>query len=275
MFSLGSKTFFGFSLFTFAAAFLYGVATSDLAGITLLGSASVASAFLGIAAVAATGAGDRLSALVGHDDPLANRAPRPSVAPLLLAVAGGTVALGAALGVVAYVSAALVAVAAGIVWFIGSWREHANYVPDTTSRVSDRFGLPLGLPVAVLVLIAIIVISMSRILLAASKNGATVIAIVLAIVILTGGIAAAVRPKIDRRLAAALGVVAVLAVGAMGIVGIALGERDFAHKVTTGEGAESHSTEVAGHAPAEGGADADAAVTTAPADPAAGGSDHD
>ena len=280
MFSLGSKTFFGFSLVTFAVGSVYLFATNDLAGLTLLGVACAVSALLGVAGVAATGAGDRMTSLVGHDDPRANRAPRASIAPALVAASAGVAVLGAAYGIVAYVAAVVVAVTAGLVWFITAWREHPSYTAQATPRVSDRLSLPLGLPVVVLALIAVIVISFSRILLAVSKNGATTIALVAAVVILGAGVAAALRPTIDRRLVAVLGAVAAIAVGTLGIVGIALGERDFAqHQSEPADGA-THGEE--GTPAGESGADAEAPAAGAGAEApagtqaggAAGGADH-
>lgn len=252
MFSFASKAFFAVAAIAGGFAFVYTFGTNDLSALVILYGAVGVAVFLGLTALAATGPGDRLTALVGTQDPRANRAPRQSAAPVLLAIAGGCAVGGAAVGAVAFVAAAIIAGLAGMDWFVSTWRESPLYLPKLTSRVSDRFSLPIGLPLAAIGLIAISVISLSRILLAVSKNAATSIALAAAIVIVIVGVVAAMRPRIDRRVVIALGAIATVAVLGLGVVGIAMGERDFHHAP---EGTE-HSEEGGGGGAGEGGAGA-------------------
>ena len=240
MFNLGTRAFFA----TAAAAFVLGLAyafnSSDVGGFVLLLCASLAAAFLGAVSLAATGTADRFT-LAGVQDLRAGRAPRPSAVPMLAAVGLGVAALGAALGVAAYVGGLVVLAVSAIGWFMASWREHPDHVAALRPRVADRFSLPFGMPIAVTALIAVIAISISRILLSVSKDSATVVALVLALLIFGTGFVIASRPKLDRRFLTGLVVVALGAIVTLGIIGIANGEREFGEHETE-PGAE-HTTE--------------------------------
>ena len=226
MFNLGTRAFFATSAVTFVFGLAYAFNSSDVGGFTLLLCASFAAAFLGAVSLAATGTADRFT-LAGVQDLRSGRAPSSSAVPMLVAAGLGVTALGTALGVAAYVGGLVVVAVGGVGWFMASWREHPDHVAALRPRVADRFSLPFGMPIAVTALIAVIAISISRILLSVSKNSATVVAIALAIVIFGAGFVVASRPKLDRKLLTGLIVVALGAVLTLGIVGLTKGERKF------------------------------------------------
>ena len=226
MFNLGTRAFFVTSAVTFVFGLAYAFNSSDVGGFALLLCASFAAAFLGAVSLAATGTADRF-ALAGVQDLRSGRAPSSSAVPILVAAGLGVTALGTALGVAAYVGGLIVVAVGGVGWFMASWREHPDHVVALRPRVADRFSLPYGMPIAVTALIAVIAISISRILLSVSKNTATAVALALALVIFGGGFVVASRPKLDRKLLTGLVVVALGAVITLGIVGVSNGERKF------------------------------------------------
>ena len=242
MFNLGSRAFFAIAALMGAVGLVFQFGSADRLATTLLLLGAVVSVFIGLTAVAAIGPGDRASALVGIQSPLAGRAPQASLAPMLLAGGAAVAGIGMVLGPVAYTLGAVVAVMGAIAWFITAWREHPVYVATSTPRMSDRFAAPIGMPVLVLLLVGFIVVCVSRILLAVSKEASVVVAGVAAVVILIGGVAMAAKPKLDQRLLGVLAGLSVVALVVVGLVGQSKGERKFGE----GEGKTAVEKKVAG-----------------------------
>ena len=242
MFNLGSRAFFAIAALMGAVGLVFQFGSADRLATTLLLLGAVVSVFIGLTAVAAIGPGDRASALVGIQSPLAGRAPQGSLAPMLLAGGAAVAGIGMVLGPVAYTVGAVVALMGAIAWFITAWREHPVYVATSTPRMSDRFAAPIGMPVLVLLLVGFIVVCVSRILLAVSKEASVVVAGVAAVVILIGGVAMAAKPKLDQRLLGVLAALSVVALVVVGLVGQAKGERKFGE----GEGKAAVEKKVAG-----------------------------
>lgn len=104
---------------------------------------------------------------------------------------------------------------------LAGWLARAS--SESTGRAISL--LPLGLPVLGLAAIASVMFFLSRILLAVPKEASTVIALIVAVVIMGAASLAAVRPNISgRALAAVLSIGALLMVGG-GITAAAHGER--------------------------------------------------
>lgn len=223
---------------TALAAVIYGAAVGDRAGAFLLGFVSLASL---IAALATIGSGvidypdepadadtddDAPSPAVREPEPPA----RPSPWPSLVAVSAGTIAVGAAVGAPLVVAGALIALVPFAGWLAQVWREHPSWSPELSRRMDDRLVLPVALPLAMFALAAVIAISFSRLLLAISKDASTVIAMVVATLILLVCAFVASRPRLGGGAVAVLAVVAALATGTAGVVGAAAGEREFPHE---------------------------------------------
>lgn len=225
MFSLGSKAFFATTAFALACAVVYANVSTDRVGVVVLIAAGLVSAMLGVTALGATGAADRF-AITGTDEDR-NRPAGASGAPFVAALGLGAVAVGAAAGIELVVVGLVLLAVAVVVWFLGAWREHPAYARVLSPRISDRLTLPVGLPVIALVLILLAAFSISRTLLASSKNGATVVALVVALVVFALGFVLAARPALSPRFTNAMVFLGVVAVGAMLVVGLAKGEREF------------------------------------------------
>lgn len=159
---------------------------------------------------------------------------RPSYWPLVAAGSAGVLCVGLATGrVVVTVGLVLSLLVAGS-WLAQDWREDPRWTPRLEARTSDRLIAPLALPLLALGLVAVIVLSVSRILLAVSKHASVAVAFAFALALLVAFFAIASKPRLGRSVIAGLSSVALIALIAAGSVGAAHGERRFEQHVTAG-----------------------------------------
>jgi hypothetical protein len=222
VFNLGSKAFFAISGFLFLVTVVYWLNATDNAGSVLLFVASMAAAGIAMAALAGTGGADRFA--LSKSDHAAVDAP--TAAPLFAALALGFVGLSLALGASALAAGLIVGVVGCIAWFSNSWRSHPDIVGSMQPRISDRFSLPFGMPLAALGVIAIVAISVSRSLLSTSPTGSWVLAAIIGVVVFAGLIVWAWKPD-SRGLRQFLIIATVISVVVLAVVGLAAGERKF------------------------------------------------
>ncbi|MDQ3571000.1 MAG: cupredoxin domain-containing protein, partial [Actinomycetota bacterium] len=97
------------------------------------------------------------------------------------------------------------------------------------TRVSSRLLAPVGLPAGGFLLAAVIAVSLSRLLLAISKEAATLVGIGVALSILLACAWVASRPRLGSSVLVALSVLAAASVLGAGIAGALGGERHFEH----------------------------------------------
>ena len=147
----------------------------------------------------------------------------PAGAALAWAVLAAAAAAG---GPAVLVGVIAVAIATGG-WFAQVWAEDATWTPRLRERVSFRLLVPVGLPVATFLLAATIAVSLSRILLAISKNAAVAVALVVAVAILAACSWIAMRPRVSSSAILALVALAVVSMAGAGVTGVAAGEREF------------------------------------------------
>ena len=96
-------------------------------------------------------------------------------------------------------------------------------------QIRDRLMNPIEIPIAAALAILILVVSVSRILLAIDNHASSATAIVIAALILGIGFLVAYRPRISKDVVAAIVGVIVLIVIAAGIVAAGTGTREFEH----------------------------------------------
>jgi plastocyanin len=130
------------------------------------------------------------------------------------------------------VLAALVA-AAG--WLAQCWREDPSFTPREGAKLTDRLIAPVGLPLLALGLVATIVISVSRVLLAVPKEASIAIAGGMAVSLMAVFFLLAARPSMARGGLVFLSGFAVVSVVAAGTVGAAAGYRSFEHPAESGQ----------------------------------------
>ena len=205
MFNTASKLQYGFAAVALVLAVVYGAAIDDPAGFVLMLGVFVAFT-LGAMAVSAAGVSDRAPRYSSLKTRLRCRPSSlivpallpPNPWPLIGAVAAGTLAVGAAVSDTVVIVGVIACLIAASGWFAQAWREDPSYTAREGERISERLIGPFGLPVLALTVIGIIVISLSRVLLAVPKKGSVVFAIVVAVVIMATFFAISARPGMRR-----------------------------------------------------------------------------
>lgn len=107
----------------------------------------------------------------------------------------------------------------------------------------DRIVLPIGIPLAAVILIEIVVLSFSRVLIASDKIMAAVIALAVAIGILAVSAMLAASRRVRSSTLVGLGVVALVGVVASGVWGVQQGPAPLEHAEEGHAGEEGHADE--------------------------------
>lgn len=154
---------------------------------------------------------------------LATRSPWP----LVTALAVGAMAVGLATGEGLIIFGLIALVVGALAWLAQAWQEHPAWTEAMTARLNERIVLPFVLPTTVVVLIAIAVVSFSRVLLAVSATAAWVIALLVAAAILAALAWLATREEMGAPALKLLAAFAAALTLASGVAGAAAGEREF------------------------------------------------
>jgi hypothetical protein len=246
MVTTASKLYFGAAAVAMLAAWVYGWGTGGgLSGVIFLGftggvGEQAGYTILQVTSAILLGLGVAASALRDADPEASIAAARLETLPALVPAGGGywpvlgaAAVVAAAVGLVASPVVFVIGlIAAGLVmieWTVLAWSERATGDPAVNRRIRNRLMNPIEIPVAGALAILILVVSVSRILLAISKDASSITAIVIALLILGLGFAIAYRPKMSKdAVAAILGVIVLIVIGA-GIVAAGTGSREFEH----------------------------------------------
>jgi hypothetical protein len=288
MFTPGFKLFFGIAAFLLFGAVLFGMSSSLLVenatvgdrlgqqgiiqtvtgpltigwkgpvgnhiGYGLLLAAAGIAAYVACVLVAFRDADPEAEAQVLDVEtvPLTRAPSGTNFAPLVGALALGLVAIGWVLGsFLFYAGLALLVITAGA-WTVRAWAERATGDAEVNHQIYARLIDPLRVPVVGALLIAFVVVGLSRVLLAVpDQNWSRVIFGVVAVVFFGGVLAVAAAPRIARPLATGLLALAAAAVLIGGIWGVAAGERPVEPHESGHEGEVVH-TSLPGHEPASG-----------------------
>lgn len=234
MINTAGKFAFGVAAVALAVSIGYRIAVGDRAGFVILIALTVAAILLGLA-LSGSGANDRAS-WVDPEAPInevpvgRSAATRPSWWPLGLGVAATVAFVGMAVsGKLLGFGIVLILVAA-VGWLLQAWRDHPGWTRRADARFTDRVVAPLAVPLGALALILVIVLSVSRVLLAVNEKVSVAIAAVCAFFILAAFAFVASRPRTGRNLLTALGAVTLVAVAGAGVAGAAKGPREFEKK---------------------------------------------
>lgn len=244
MITTGTKWFFGLGFVTLALAALYGWSTGgnglgpitggykggvgDHLGYGILLSAAVISLFQGVVLTAWRDADPRAQAQLVQLDTV------PPVRPAAASYWPPVAAFGSALVVIGLVSNSLVFIAGFIVlgivlveWTVQTWADHATGDPATNARIRNRIMNPIEFPLAGALAIGVLVLSVSRVLLAVSELNAVWVAGGIATLVLVGGAIIASRPRLSSNAVVGLLLVAAIVVIALGVAGGVAGKREF------------------------------------------------
>lgn len=257
MVTTASKFFFAGAVTAVLAAMAYGIGTDgDLVGVATVGLKGPVGDLTGYSVLLLTAAVllglGAASSILRDADPEAQAAvARLEALPPVVAPAGPAYwpilgALSVVVGLVGLVASPVLFVigALGLLlvvleWMVAAWSERATGDATVNRQIRNRLMFPIEIPLAAALGILVLVVSVSRILLTLPKNGSSLIAIVLAAVMLAGGFLFSYRPTLSRDLVAGLLTVLALAVLIGGIVSAVSGPRDFEHHEEEG-GSETH-----------------------------------
>jgi plastocyanin len=231
VFNSASKLAVGTAVLCALAGLVHVGLTGDRSGYVLLVAAAGA---LGVVTVANVvyAAPPPFSAITapeadGHLPTDTTDVARRSPWPLVSALAVGLIAVGMAAGegliIVGVVALALTALA----WLAQAWQEHPAWTDAMTLRLNERIVIPFVLPATVVALIAVAVVSFSRVLLAVSATAAWIIALVAAAAILASLAWLSTREQIGAPALKLLGAFAAVLTVATGVLGVTAGEREF------------------------------------------------
>lgn len=255
MFTWGSRNLFGVALLAYVGAIVYGLSTGghligtmsmgykfgvgEHVGYTILMGVMFVALLLGIMSIATReGNSEDMSELIGVDHALAVRPPTtPAFWGPLAGFGLACIALGVATSqAFLYLGLAVLAVTT-LEWTVLAWSDRATGDPEVNSVIRTRFLSPMEVPMLALLAIAVIVLGLSRVLLAVSQTGSVVVAAVAALLVFGSAVFIA-KSRAPRAIISAIVAVGAVAVLAGGIVGAAVGERDFHHGEEEGEHSE-------------------------------------
>jgi hypothetical protein len=159
--------------------------------------------------------------------PLTKAPSGPNFAPIVGAFAVGLVGLGWVISNILFYSGVALLLVVAATWTLRAWAERATGDDEINHDIYVRFIDPLRVPVVSAILIGFVVLGLSRILLAApNKNVSAAIFGGAAVLFFVGVIAIYFAPaNIRKALTVTLIAIAAVAILAVGIYGVAKGER--------------------------------------------------
>jgi hypothetical protein len=262
MFTPGFRLFFGIALFLLVGSLLYGISsTLLLEGTTigdrllqlgiiqtvtgplsigwkgpvgnhvgygvLLGGAAIAT-FLAVVLIAFRDADPEAEAQVLDIEtvPLTRAPSGANYAPLVGAFGLALVAIGFVEGSFLFYAGLAVIGATALTWTVRAWAERATGDPEVNQQVYARIIDPLRVPVLGGLVIAFLVLGLSRALVALpDTNASRIVFLTVSVLFFAGVLAVYFLPRIAKPLATALLVLGALVVLAGGIYGLTKGER--------------------------------------------------
>ena len=154
----------------------------------------------------------------------------PSLWPVLGAAGFAVMMLGLVLHPAVFVAGLLIVAAMGIEWTMTNWSEKLTGDPVHNREMRENLLRPIEIPLLSLVGIGVLVLAVSRILLASSVNGAVIVATVVGVGIFALAFFISARPAIPRGVLQSILALGFVAIIVGGIVAAANGEREFHQK---------------------------------------------
>ena len=264
MVTTASRFFFAAAFVALVASYAYGIGTDgdllgvltmglkgpvgELAGYTILQTATFVLLALGTASSVLRDADPEVQAAAARLESLPEVvAPTgPSYLPVVGALSAVVAAIGLVASPVVFVIGVLGLVLVLLEWMVTAWSERATGDPALNRQIRNRLMFPIEIPVAGALAILVAVVSISRVFLAVDRIGSSIVAIVVAALVLAAGFVVAYRPRMSKDAIALLLTLFALVVIGGGIIGAASGTREFEHHGAehTEEGGEEPSAEL-------------------------------
>ncbi len=164
-----------------------------------------------------------------------------SIWPIATGLGLGTVILGLAVHPAVFAVGIAVLGVIALEWTMEAWADRATGDPAANRELRDRIMGPIELPMMAAVGVAVLALSISRILLAVSVAGSVIVASLLALLIFGGATFLAIGPELNRKMVNGLLALGLIGIVGAGIVSAVIGEREIEHHGE--EHSEDHSDE--------------------------------
>ncbi|MCB0986307.1 MAG: hypothetical protein H6519_04870 [Microthrixaceae bacterium] len=245
-----SKFLLSLAAFGFVAAVIYGGATSghgfgmdsvigpltfgykghvgDHVGYAILMGLAATSLFLGIFLSTLRDADPEASAqILGLETVPEVPVPvRANYWPVVGAFSAGCLVLGMAVGSAMFVIGMVGLTIVTVEWAVRAWADRATGDPAVNQAIRDRLMRPVEIPGAALITVALLVLAVSRILLATPKIGSYIVFGLVPAVILGIGALVAMRPRLSQSAIAGILLVGGIVILGGGVVAAIAGERE-------------------------------------------------
>jgi len=198
-------------------------------GYVVLVAAALVALFVGGAVLAFRDADPEAQQQVaGLDElPEAHSPRHASYWPILGAAAAACAVVGLVSSNLLFLFGVIVGIVVLLEWMVSAWSERATGDDEVNQRIRNRLMNPIEIPLFGAIGAAVLVLSVSRVLLATTASAAAVFAMVVAILILGLASVFVAAPKAGRTIVAVLCVLGGVGVIAGGIIGAAEGSRNF------------------------------------------------
>lgn len=224
MFTTGSKYFLGLTGLSLVSAVFYTafINPSDIGSYALFGLLVTGALIAGFSVFTRDGDADNEAEAVEA----AANAPQPSFWPIVFALGIAVLFLGLVTHPIVYVLGIAVIAGGGLEWVIQSWAERASADSSYNGLVRHKAIGALDYPGLAAVGLGVIAYLFSRIMLAASKGGASVIFIIVASIIMVAAFMFASKPSLRGKSVAVAVTAGVALLAVAGIATAISGERE-------------------------------------------------
>ena len=205
----------------------------------LMTAAAVALGLALFSAAFRDGDAEAAAELLDTDDaPQAQRPVGGSWWPVFAALGVGSTAVGVVVHPAVFVIGICSVAAIAVEWTMTNWSEKLSGDAAHNTAQREKLMRPIEIPVLGTVGVGVLVVAISRVLLASSVNGAVVVATDVGVVVLVGAVLISRNPSLPRGIVQGVLLVGFVAVIVAGIVTAVTGEREFHHK-----GGDTHATD--------------------------------
>jgi len=199
---------------------------------TILVFAAGVLALFGLVAVAFRDADAEAQAeVLGLDvAPEAQAAVGNSLWPVLGALGIGSIGVGLVVHPAVFVIGLCIVAAVGVEWTMTNWSEKVSGDPEANAEARENLMRPIEIPILGTIGVGVLVLAVSRILLASSVTGAVWVATAVGVIIFGLAVLVSQRPDLPRATVRGILFVGLIVVLLLGIVTAVSGEREFHHK---------------------------------------------